>query len=200
MRFRRRESDLKDWAVQKDRRFRELMVAAQAGDRKAYGDLLRSIVPVIGRLARKNRIERDLVDDLIQDVLLTIHRARHAYDPQRSFTVWVAVITQRRSVDLMRRQQRQRQSANDSMLQHQEDVETDLPSANLDREETRRAVRQAVDTLPAGQREAVLRLALEEQSLQEASAETGRSVGSLKVNLHRALKALRGRLTLRTGE
>jgi len=30
--------------------------------------------------------------------------------------------------------------------------------------------------------------------LDEAAAETGRSKGALKVNLHRALKALRGRL------
>jgi DNA-directed RNA polymerase specialized sigma24 family protein len=37
----------------------------------------------------------------------------------------------------------------------------------------------------------VERLALREQSLAEAAAETGKTTGALKVNFHRALKALR---------
>jgi RNA polymerase sigma-70 factor (ECF subfamily) len=55
----------------------------------------------------------------------------------------------------------------------------------------------AVAALPARQREAVHRLMLEEMSLDDAAALTGRSKGSLKVNLHRALRALR--LTLDPG-
>jgi RNA polymerase sigma-70 factor (ECF subfamily) len=35
---------------------------------------------------------------------------------------------------------------------------------------------------------------LQERSLAEAAAATGRSAGSLKVNLHRALKSLRARV------
>ncbi len=58
-----------------------------------------------------------------------------------------------------------------------------------------RHLRAAIAALPEGQREAVERLALREQSLDEAAADTGRSKGALKVNLHRALKALRGKLT-----
>ncbi|HKR77941.1 MAG TPA: RNA polymerase sigma factor, partial [Rhodanobacter sp.] len=40
----------------------------------------------------------------------------------------------------------------------------------------------------------VEQLGLKERSLAEAASETGRNAGALKVNLHRALKALRGRL------
>ena len=47
--------------------------------------------------------------------------------------------------------------------------------------------------LPPGQREAVVQLGLREHSLNEASEITGRNTGALKVNLHRALKALRER-------
>ena len=49
--------------------------------------------------------------------------------------------------------------------------------------------------LSEGQRQAVERLALGEQSLEQAAAETGRNKGALKVNLHRAIRALRLRLT-----
>jgi RNA polymerase sigma-70 factor (ECF subfamily) len=47
--------------------------------------------------------------------------------------------------------------------------------------------------LPIRQREAVQYLVLEEHSLADTSELTRRSKVSLKVNLHRALKALRAR-------
>jgi RNA polymerase sigma-70 factor (ECF subfamily) len=47
--------------------------------------------------------------------------------------------------------------------------------------------------LPPGQREAVEQLGLRERSLSETAELTGRNTGALKVNLHRALKALRER-------
>ena len=54
-------------------------------------------------------------------------------------------------------------------------------------------VNEALASLPERQREAVQVLVLEEQSLSEAAIATRRSKGALKVNLHRALKALRGK-------
>jgi RNA polymerase sigma-70 factor (ECF subfamily) len=45
--------------------------------------------------------------------------------------------------------------------------------------------------LPRRQREAVHHLMLDEKSLDDTAVLTGRSKGSLKVNLHRALNALR---------
>jgi RNA polymerase sigma-70 factor (ECF subfamily) len=55
-------------------------------------------------------------------------------------------------------------------------------------------LREAIKTLPPGQREAVEQLGLKEHSLAEAAEVTGRNTGALKVNLHRALKTLRDRL------
>jgi RNA polymerase sigma-70 factor (ECF subfamily) len=55
-------------------------------------------------------------------------------------------------------------------------------------------LRDTIASLPRRQREAVQHLVLEDRSLAEAAVVTGRSTGSLKVNLHRALKALRSRL------
>ena len=52
-----------------------------------------------------------------------------------------------------------------------------------------RELRDAIDSLSPKKREAVERLALSEQTLAEASADTGRTIGALKVNLHRAVRA-----------
>jgi hypothetical protein len=48
--------------------------------------------------------------------------------------------------------------------------------------------------LPARQREAVQHFVLEERSLADITALTRRTKGSLTVNLHRALKALRSKM------
>jgi len=48
-----------------------------------------------------------------------------------------------------------------------------------------------VEKLPAGQRQAIRLLKLEEKSLKEAAAISGMTVASLKVATHRALISLR---------
>jgi RNA polymerase sigma-70 factor (ECF subfamily) len=78
------------------------MVAAQAGDRAAYETLLRDCIPFIKRVARGQGIRPDLIDDVVQETLLTVHRARQTYDPNRSFTAWLRTIAQRRAIDVLR--------------------------------------------------------------------------------------------------
>ena len=42
----------------------------------------------------------------MQDILLTLHRVRHTYEPARPFTPWLATIASRRSIDALRRRAR----------------------------------------------------------------------------------------------
>jgi RNA polymerase sigma-70 factor (ECF subfamily) len=86
-----------------DCRRKAWMVAAQAGDRAAYETLLRDCMPFIKRVARGQGIRPDLIDDAVQETLLTVHRARQTYDPNRSFTAWLRTIAQRRGIDVLRR-------------------------------------------------------------------------------------------------
>jgi RNA polymerase sigma-70 factor (ECF subfamily) len=53
-----------------------------------------------------------------------------------------------------------------------------------------RRVRSAVDDLPPRQRDAIALLRLQELSLNEASAQSRQSIGSLKVACHRAIGSL----------
>ena len=78
------------------------MAAAQAGDRVAYEALLRDCVPLIKAVALRRGVTGDYVEDVVQDVLLTVHRARQTYDPNRSFTAWLRTIANRRAIDLLR--------------------------------------------------------------------------------------------------
>ncbi len=171
---------------------RELMASAQAGDAEAYRALLRLCVPMVRRLARQNGVDANSLDDVVQDTLMTIHRARHTFDPARAFMPWLRAIVQRRGIDVRRRSGRLASRELHAPLAYEAHPD---PATGADQvvQARGRAARMlaAVERLPPGQREALEQLGLQERSLSEVAARTGRSVGALKVNLHRALKSLR---------
>jgi RNA polymerase sigma-70 factor (ECF subfamily) len=171
---------------------RTLMASAQAGDAAAYSALLRDCLPLIRRMARQNGIDPASIDDVVQDTLMTIHRARHTFDPARPFTPWLRAIVQRRGIDVRRRTGRQASRELHAPLAYEAHPDPDDSAEQVVDEQGRAGkLLAALDKLPPGQREALEKLGLQERSLAEVSAETGKSVVSLKVNLHRAIKSLR---------
>ena len=176
-------------------RLAALMASAQDGDRAAYERLLRACLPVIQAVARGQGVPADRVDDVVQDTLLTVHNARRTYDPARPFTPWLRAIAQRRAIDALRRHGRQRTREIHAPLAYEDHPDPAAPAGQaLDQADRARRLRAAVAGLPDGQRQAVEQLGLQERTLDEAAASTGRTKGALKVNLHRALKTLRARL------
>ncbi len=171
------------------------MAAAQAGDRRAYERVLADAIPLIRAVARRQGVHGELVEDVVQETLITMHRVRHTYDPARSFDAWLAALASRRAIDALRGAGRRdrREIGDEKALERYAEVELDA-SSETERAQRAHRLHKAIEELPPGQREAVEQLGLKERSLAEAAAHTGRSAGALKVNLHRALKALRGRL------
>lgn len=171
-----------------------LMAAAQKGDSGAYDRLLRAIVPFVRSLVRRALSDPDAVEDVVQEVLLTVHRVRHTYEPARPFSPWLATIVSRRAVDFIRRRGR--------IVQHETSDEhayvtfSDVTANNEGGYDhvSDAQIQYWLQELPAGQRQALELLKLRELSLAEASAVSGQSVGSLKVSVHRAIKALRAKL------
>lgn len=169
------------------------MAAAQAGDRAAYEALLQECVPLIKVIAGRQGVPSGHIDDVVQDVLLTIHRARQTYDPARSFGGWLRIITERRAIDLLRRVGRQSAREIHAPLAFESHADENADPARLGRDAAAsNRMQTALAMLPERQREAVELLVLQEQSLADAAIVARRSKGALKVNLHRALKALRG--------
>ena len=165
------------------------MARAQAGDRGAYRRLLEEITPYLRSLAARRMPNRSDVEDAVQDALLTIHAVRHTYDPSRPFGPWLVAIASRRIVDGLRR--RGRTGARETPLDAEHETFA-APEANYHEAASEaRALREAVESLPPGQREAIKLLKLKEMSLKEAAAASGMTVAALKVATHRALKSLR---------
>ncbi len=171
------------------------MLAAQDGDGAAYGAVLRDCVPFIRTVAASVGVPQPALDDVVQEVLLAVHRARHTFDPTHPFTPWLRTIAQRRAIDALRAGGRRRDREQHAPFQYESHPDP-APSAatEVERADDGGRLREAVAGLPAGQRQAVELLGLQELSLDEAASRTGRTKVALKVNLHRALKALRERL------
>lgn len=175
--------------IPRDNDWSGLMANSQDGDQASYRLLLELISPYLRALARRAGIGAEEIEDVVQDVLLTVHAIRHTYDPKRPFGPWLVAIARRRLVDRLRR--RGRISARETEL-IEEHVTFRPEEANfLERDDDARRLRGAISNLPKGQRQAVELLRLQELSLREAAARSGQSETALKVAMHRALKGLR---------
>jgi RNA polymerase sigma-70 factor (ECF subfamily) len=162
------------------------MARAQDGDRDGYRELLDDLIPMLRAFLRRRVTNATDVDDVVQDVLLAVHRARHTYDPARPFEPWLFAIARHVAIDHVRR--RLARSSWEVTAAELPDApgEVDAPVApRLD---------AALGRLPRTQREAFEMLKLEGLSVEAAAERAGTTPGALKVRAHRAYRALRSLL------
>lgn len=178
-----------------------LMVRSQQGDASAYHRLLHEVMPYLRTIVARHPGTREDHEDALQDILLTMHRIRHTYEPGRPFRPWLATIAQRRVIDVLRR--RGYRGGHETTLADEELMETLAvsedaygPDAVAAGHDYSRQMHDAVQKLPPRQREAFELLRLRELTPDEAAAASvsGQSKGALKVACHRALKSLRAML------
>ena len=170
-----------------------LMSRAQDGDKDAYAQLLAGVMPWLRSVAHKAGIERDDMEDAVQDILLTMHSVRHTYDPERPFAPWLAAIAKHRLIDRLRKSGRT--LARETPFEEEHETISMDESNSLEGRENARHLQAAMTHLSDGQRQAVELLKLKEMSLKEASLHSGQSEQALKVSVHRAIKRLRTLLT-----
>lgn len=176
------------------------MVASQDGDAAAYEKLLVDLLPTLRGLVRSRVWDADATEDVVQNVLLSLHRARHTYRPERPFVPWLRAIARNAVADFLR--SRARRGARETVLPA-EDLELRAGSGELEerskRDRLSPELADALASLPPAQREAVELLQVEGLSVVEAAARAGIRPGALKVRAHRGYRALRARLTKEGG-
>src|SRR3546814_9058394 len=84
-------SGLQHWPASRsrehDRCLADLMRSAQDGDRTAYARLLGEVSPLLRQIVRRRYcfLQPSDIEDIVQEILLSLHVARATYDPQRPF-------------------------------------------------------------------------------------------------------------------
>jgi RNA polymerase sigma-70 factor (ECF subfamily) len=173
------------------------MALAQGGDGAVYQQLLASVLPRVRAIVGRRVKDPDQAEDVVQEVLLSVHKNRHTYDPNLKFGPWLHIIAERRTVDYLRKVYRL--GARELLVD--EYPETFLADGTNTIEDEAIAfddvdrLKAAMEHLPLGQRQAVELLKLKELSLKEASKVSGLTVASLKTSMHRALKTLRAEMS-----
>jgi RNA polymerase sigma-70 factor (ECF subfamily) len=159
------------------------MAAAQQGDENAYRSLLEAVQPIVFGYVRKRINSAEAAEDIAQEVLLTLHRVRHTYSPDRPFEPWLFAIARSRLIDYLRKLKRI------SSVEVMMDV---MPEAReLAGETSGENALDVLEKLPAAQREAFSMLKVEGLSTREAAERAGVSVSALKVRAHRAYNAIK---------
>jgi RNA polymerase sigma factor (sigma-70 family) len=168
-----------DWAV--------WMRAAMTGDAGAYRQLLVSLAPHIRAVARFRcrslGAPEDEVEDLVQEVLLTIHLKRGTWDQSRPIGPWVAAITRNRLIDILRQRGRH-------VTVPIEDFVDSLQAEDQAPELSAREIDSLLARLTPQQREIVRSISLNGSSIRETADRLQMTEGAVRVTLHRALKAL----------
>jgi RNA polymerase sigma-70 factor (ECF subfamily) len=168
------------------------MLAAQAGDAACYEKLLQELLPVVRRFVGRRVFDATQVEDIVQNVLLSLHRARHTFRAERPFGPWLWAISRNAITDHIRARGRRaaRETALDEPGTPEPSVEAVMPGDDALSPE----LAQALTELPPKQREAVEAIHLEGLSVEEAAARIGVTRGALKVRAHRGYRALREKL------
>jgi RNA polymerase sigma-70 factor (ECF subfamily) len=167
------------------------MTRAQHGDTEPYDALLRLLARHARAFVGRRVGFTDWVEDVVQDVLLTVHRTRATYDSRRPFGPWFYAIVNARLVDTLRARRRQlaREVAD-------EDIVAAQPAGDTSRHEgeLQHALADAVARLPRVQREVLSLLKYEEMSVRDVAARLGMSESAVKTTAHRGYKVLRRRV------
>ena len=181
----------------RERQLAALMRCAQAGDRVAYVAVLEETAQILKRVVQGRAwfLPASDLEDLVQDILLSLHAARATYDPERPYLPWLMSIAHNRIIDNARRNSRR--FTNELLVDEiPESIAEDGAGVSRDQYGDPEALRRAVKNLPSAQRTAIECVKLREMSLKEAAQASGMSIGALKVAVHRGIKSLRVALEL----
>jgi RNA polymerase sigma-70 factor, ECF subfamily len=165
-----------------------LMARAQGGDQPAYDELLRLASRVARGFVGRRVGPVDWVEDVVQEALITVHKARHTYDPGRPFGPWFYAILNSRLIDALRSKKRlgSREVVDEAAL-----AEHAAPRPGAGDADVRETLARAVAGLPRVQREIVSLLKYDDLSVRDVARRMGMSEAAVKAAAHRGYKLLR---------
>ncbi|MEL7115813.1 MAG: sigma-70 family RNA polymerase sigma factor [Pseudomonadota bacterium] len=162
------------------------LVATQQ-DKAAFSELFAHFAPRVKAFLMKSGADASMAEECSQDVLATVWRKSHLFDPSRaSVATWIFTIARNRKIDALRKQRRPEPDDlawGPEAEPDQEDVMT------LQQESARLA--DAISELPDKQRELIEKAYFGDLSHSEIASATGLPLGTIKSRIRLALDRLR---------
>ncbi len=164
-----------------------------AGDDAAFAEIYDALAPrLYGYLLRQTR-DAAKAEDLVQQTLLHMHRARGRFIPGAEVTPWAFAIARRLLIDGLRRGRREVLSATDDDAAQDTAASNDAAADDLvQAQELGERIQKELARIPEAQRVAFELIKQEGLSLAQAAEVLGTTVAAVKLRAHRAYVALRG--------
>jgi RNA polymerase sigma-70 factor, ECF subfamily len=163
-------------------RLQELMSRYQQADPTAVRLLVNQLSPQLFRFFASQMGSRTDAEDMLQDLWLRIHQARHTYRPGKPVLPWVYAIARFVRTDSYR--QRRRIASRELAM----DI---LPEPSGHRDESTLSFEDLVAPLSERQRAVVTMLKMNGMSIEEVARASASTIGAVKQDAHRAYKRLR---------
>jgi RNA polymerase sigma-70 factor (ECF subfamily) len=164
-----------------------LIQRAAAGDRHAFGILVRAHQEGVYRCVRGLVRDEEAARDLTQETFLRSFRALPGFRGEAAFGTWLRTIAANAAKSHLRREGARVVVPLDDALP----AEAPPPDAGLEAEADRDALRRALERLPPRQRQVVHLRVYRELPYAEIARRVGSSEDAAKVNFHHAIKRLR---------
>lgn len=167
-----------------------MLAVRDARDKAAFGRLFDYYAPRLKGFVMRTGTGSAQAEEIVQDVMLTVWRKAHLFDPQRAqVSSWIYQVARNRQIDIVRRESRPVPEE----LKPPESTEEDASQIiALDQEAQK--LRQALASLKPGQREMVEKAYLGDLTHAEIRAETGLPLGTIKSRIRLGLEKLRHEL------
>ena len=166
------------------------MCKSLEGDKRAYAALLRETARLLRPfLSRRLSFESE-VDDVLQEILISVHKARHTYDGKRPYKPWVYAIAKFRLQDYLRMHYSDQLRHAVDLSELENTLHEDVTESAISYE----SISGEVHKLPEKQA-AILQLMHQEgHTAKEVAEKLGMTESAVKVAAHRAYKVLRKKL------
>ncbi|NCO03144.1 MAG: sigma-70 family RNA polymerase sigma factor [Alphaproteobacteria bacterium] len=169
--------------------WQEWAAAAQKGDKKSYNKLLTAIAPYIRNIVMPSLSHADAADDVMQEVLISVHKSLNTYDPSKPFKPWLSAIINFRRTDYLRKHYAKRDDQK-TTLDHPEFIAQNV--TNMGHAGELKDIENALSDLPKKQREIFQLIKIEGYTAEEVAEKMDMKVSAVKVSAHRTFKRLKG--------
>ncbi len=161
------------------------------GDEAAFREVYRAVAPRLQGLFLRLGMSACVSDDLVQESMLRIHRARASYRRGAKVLPWVYAIARRLVIDRGREKRRERATSELYALALVDVGGPARADQQLAAKRMALAVDSALDQMPEGQAVAFRLVREEGFSLNEAASALASTNLAMRLRTHRACKALR---------
>ncbi len=161
-----------------------LMQAVREGDLGALAILFeRHHRPLFNYFVHLNG-NRDVSEDLVQDVFMRMLKYRQSYQPDRAFAAWMYQIARNAQADSSGKRKLE------VALPEREFASVNVMEENLTRKQEISLLKRAMARLPLDKRELLVLSRFQNLKYDEIASILGCDVGAVKVRVYRAVRAL----------